>query len=95
VFWRSGAETLGSFHYKKRRKSGALLPCRVHVFAMEVVRQRRRWPEKRAREICWCSLEETFERVTEPDFADLSPSSLRHQAVCVERRMGASTAVAN
>ena len=59
-------ETLGSFHYNKRRKSGEIVLCKVHVFAMEVARQRRSWPEKRARETCWCSLEEALERVTDP-----------------------------
>ena len=59
-------ETLGSFRYNKRRKSGEIVPCKVHVFTMEVVRQRRHWPEKRARETCWCSIEEALARVTDP-----------------------------
>ena len=64
-------EALGSFHYNKRRKSGEILSCKVHVFAMEVVHQRRSWAEKAARDICWCSLEEALARVTEPSLRRL------------------------
>jgi 8-oxo-dGTP pyrophosphatase MutT (NUDIX family) len=64
-------EALGTFQYNKRRKSGEIVPCRVHVFAMEVVHQRRSWAEKAARDICWCSLEEALARVTEPSLRRL------------------------
>lgn len=60
------AETLGSFNYNKLRKSGEIVPCKVHVFAMEVLHQHRKWAEKRARETRWCSLEEALAHVTEP-----------------------------
>jgi 8-oxo-dGTP pyrophosphatase MutT (NUDIX family) len=66
VLGEVAAKTLGSFHHNKRRKSGEIVPCKVHIFTMEVVRQRRRWPEKRARETCWCSLKEALSKVTEP-----------------------------
>ena len=66
VLGEVAAETLGSFHYNKRRKSGEIVPCKVHVFAMQVVRQRRRWAEKSARETCWCSLEDALARVADP-----------------------------
>jgi ADP-ribose pyrophosphatase YjhB (NUDIX family) len=56
----------GSFHYEKRRKSGEVLSCQVEVFAMEVLRRRRSWPEKGARESRWCSVEEALARVSEP-----------------------------
>ena len=57
---------LGAFHYEKRRKSGEALPCRVEVFAMQVLRQRRSWPEKSVRQACWCSVEDALARVSEP-----------------------------
>ena len=57
------AQAVGSFSYQKRRKSGDLLSCKVEVFPMEVVRQRRSWPEKDARETCWCSINEAVARV--------------------------------
>ncbi len=59
-------EKLGSFSYSKQRKSGEVVSCKVHVFPMEVVHQRRNWAEKAARETSWCSLEEAIQRVTEP-----------------------------
>jgi 8-oxo-dGTP pyrophosphatase MutT (NUDIX family) len=60
------AEPVGSFSYEKRRKSGEVLPCKVEVFPMEVVRQRRSWPEKDSRQTCWCSIDEALTRVPEP-----------------------------
>jgi 8-oxo-dGTP pyrophosphatase MutT (NUDIX family) len=66
VLGEIASETLGSFRYSKLRKSGEIVPCEVHVFAMEVLRQRRNWAEKSAREIRWCSPDEALARVTEP-----------------------------
>ena len=60
------SKPLGAFHYEKRLKSGETLHCKVEVFAMEVQRQRRKWPERAARESCWCSAEEALARVSEP-----------------------------
>lgn len=57
---------LGAFHYEKRRKSGEALHCRVEVFAMQVLNQRRSWPEKSIRQARWCSVEEALSRVSEP-----------------------------
>ena len=58
-------DAIGTFRYRKQRKSGEFLSCEVHVFAMRVEKRRRTWPEKRARESCWCSLSEALERVSE------------------------------
>jgi 8-oxo-dGTP pyrophosphatase MutT (NUDIX family) len=58
--------SIGWFCYLKRRKSGELLPCKVEVFALEVHRQRRTWPEKHLRETRWCSPAEALARVEEP-----------------------------
>jgi 8-oxo-dGTP pyrophosphatase MutT (NUDIX family) len=57
---------LGSFHYEKRLKSGEPIRCKVETFAMEVLRQRRNWPEKGERETHWCSPEEAIARVSAP-----------------------------
>ena len=59
------SKPLGSFHYEKRQKSGDTLPCKVDVFALEVLHRRRNWPEKATRESCWCSAEEALVRVSE------------------------------
>jgi 8-oxo-dGTP pyrophosphatase MutT (NUDIX family) len=66
VLGEMGVKALGSFRYDKRRKSGEIVPCKVDVFAMEVVHQRRSWAEKGKRETCWCSIEEALARVSEP-----------------------------
>jgi 8-oxo-dGTP pyrophosphatase MutT (NUDIX family) len=60
------AKALGSFTYDKRRKSGDVVRCEVHVFTMEVLHQRRTWAEKTARETRWCSVEEALTHVSEP-----------------------------
>ena len=61
-----GPKALGSFLYNKHRKSGEVTPCKVHVYPMRVISQRRSWPDKRTRETCWCSPEEALGRVTDP-----------------------------
>jgi 8-oxo-dGTP pyrophosphatase MutT (NUDIX family) len=95
VLGEVATEALGTFRYNKRRKSGEFVPCEVHVFAMEVVRQRRSWAEKAARDICWCSLEEALARVTEPSlkrliakFGKMSGRWLNHR---VSDRIAAAT----
>lgn len=62
----TGSRPVGSFDYLKRRKTGETIPCHVAVFALEVERQRRAWPEKALRETCWCPVEEAIARVGEP-----------------------------
>jgi 8-oxo-dGTP pyrophosphatase MutT (NUDIX family) len=50
--------SVGSFRYKKRLKKGRVAVCDVHVFPLNVARQRQRWPEKNQREIKWVSVKE-------------------------------------
>jgi len=57
---------IGSFHYDKRRKSGEVVRCEVHVFPLEVLHQRRTWAEKAVRKIRWCSVEDALAQVGEP-----------------------------
>lgn len=66
VVGATASRPVGSFSYLKRRKSGETISCRVAVFALEVERQRRSWPEKALRETCWCSVEEALTRVSDP-----------------------------
>jgi 8-oxo-dGTP pyrophosphatase MutT (NUDIX family) len=42
-----GRDPIGSYSYKKRLKSGAVVACEVHVFPLEVKHQQKRWLEKR------------------------------------------------
>lgn len=56
-------KALGTYRYKKLRKSGEILPCVVHVYAMEVQSRSRTWVEKKARESRWCSVPDALERL--------------------------------
>src|SRR5277367_6139224 len=46
---------LSRFSYEKRLKNGSVALCEVKVFALEVERQRRKWPEKKERQFKWLS----------------------------------------
>ena len=52
-------------------RNGAVLPCKVEVFPLEVERQRKRWPEMAERTTRWFGAEEAAARVVEPDLAML------------------------
>src|SRR5262249_48508559 len=45
----------GSFTYRKRLKSGRLVPCEVQVFPLKVRRQKKLWPERQQRKVKWVS----------------------------------------
>ena len=55
--------SVGSFRYKKRLKKGRVTVCIVHVFPLNVARQRLQWPEKNQREIKWVSVQEAAKAV--------------------------------
>ena len=80
VVGEMASSPLGSFSYGKRRKTGETVPCKVAVFALEVARQRRTWPEKSVRETCWCSVDEALARVTELGLKRLIAKFAREQA---------------
>ena len=48
-------QSVGSFSYEKRLKKGGVVACEVLVFALEVKRQSKEWPEKRERKVRWLS----------------------------------------
>lgn len=73
-------QAIGSFSYLKRRKTGETVPCEVAVFALEVERQRRTWPEKAVRETCWCLVDEAVERVSDPGLKRVIARFARKQA---------------
>ena len=52
-----GRDAIGTYRYEKRRKSGAVLPCIVHVFPLRVTGQRKHWPEQGQRKLAWLSPE--------------------------------------
>jgi len=60
------AEPIGDFPYRKQRKSGAAVRCRVDVYPLQVEHQLRDWPEKSVRETRWCSVEDALARTGNP-----------------------------
>jgi 8-oxo-dGTP pyrophosphatase MutT (NUDIX family) len=62
---------LGCYHYQKRMKNGAALTCRVDVFPMRVIRQRKNWPEKNQRVTQWFPYATAAEQVLEPELREL------------------------
>jgi 8-oxo-dGTP pyrophosphatase MutT (NUDIX family) len=59
-------QSLGEFDYPKTLKTGANQPCRVTVFALEVVTQRDAWREQTQRSTRWFGWEAAAEAVQEP-----------------------------
>ncbi len=60
-----GKKPIGSFSHRKS-KQGNVVVCEVHVFALEVRRQRKSWREKGEREVQWFSPDEAARTVREP-----------------------------
>ena len=66
-----GRDPIGSYSYKKRLKSGAVVACEVHVFPLEVKHQQKRWLEKSEREFHWFSSTDAAKAVKEPVLSDI------------------------
>ncbi|HSP25212.1 MAG TPA: NUDIX hydrolase [Saliniramus sp.] len=64
-------ESLGSFTYQKRLKTRKYVACEVDVYAMEVSKEAKRWPERDERERRWFEPEVAARHVTEPELADI------------------------
>jgi 8-oxo-dGTP pyrophosphatase MutT (NUDIX family) len=58
--------SVGSFSYEKRLKSGSVVECEVRVFALEVKRQQKDWPERKQRQFKWLSANAAARAVQEP-----------------------------
>ena len=71
VAGKTGGKPVGSYHYLKERKDGGGVPCRVDVFALQVISELDDWPEKGAREISWLPVEQAAVRVAEPGLREL------------------------
>lgn len=65
---------LGSYRYRKRRKTGASLMVDVDVFPLAVSRELARWKEQNERERRWFTLTEAVENVEEQDLRELMRS---------------------
>jgi len=62
---------IGSFHYQKRLKNGAVILCRVDVFPMQVLRQAKHWPEQGQRVTQWFTYTDAAEEVLEAELKKL------------------------
>jgi len=71
VVGRVRKDPLGFFLYEKHLRTGSIVVCNVQVFALEVQRQRRNWPERHVREIKWLSPGQAARAVREPMLAKI------------------------
>ncbi len=62
---------LGDFDYEKRMKGGGFVDCRVEVYALQVERQRKKWPEKGQRATFWFPYAIAAGQVDEPDLREI------------------------
>ncbi len=86
VSGRIGKAPIGAYRYVKRLKNGAPLVCDVDVFALEVARQRKRWPEQHQRTAHWFTVAEAAEAVHEPELQALIERFGRVMAQAKARR---------
>lgn len=59
------------YRYNKIFGPGFALPCIVDVYAMQLDKKLKRWPEKFERKRYWMPLREAAQSVHEPDLRDL------------------------
>jgi 8-oxo-dGTP pyrophosphatase MutT (NUDIX family) len=92
VIGQIAKRSIGAFHYEKRLTGGATVICEVHVYALAVQGQRKRWPERRMRTQRWFTPHEAAEVVEEPELSallrGLTATNLKKPPR--ERRVGAS-----
>jgi len=70
-------DAIGHFETAKRRASGVKQPCRIEVFALEVVSVCTDFPEAGQRKAQWFCLGEAVENLREPALGDLILSHFR------------------
>lgn len=64
-------EPVGYYMYEKGLAQGMTVPCKVHVYALEVDDLCKNFPEKDERRLEWVSPSEAAERVAEPGLKSL------------------------
>ena len=79
---------IGSYRYRKKRRSGASLMFDVEVFPLAVTAELDVWKEKDERERRWFSLSEAAEAVEEPDLQKLIRSFDQSEFKAATRRTG-------
>jgi 8-oxo-dGTP pyrophosphatase MutT (NUDIX family) len=70
---RGGADNipLGFYTYGKTLADGTAQPTVVEVFALQVRKEAKNWPEKAERQTLWMTPQEAAKRVQEPGLAEL------------------------
>ena len=66
-----GSAPLGSYHYDKRRRNGAITRTEVQLFRLTVAEELDDWPERGQRERRWFSPQEAAQAVDEPELKAL------------------------
>lgn len=69
-----GEAPIGAYAYRKRERPAHAAAIRVELFLLEVLVQKRRWPERHERRRRWCAPEEAAALVAEPELARLLAS---------------------
>ena len=64
-------EPFGRYFYRKRRRTGAVLPAEVQLFRMRVEEEREDWPERGERERRWFAPQEAAAAVAEGELAEM------------------------
>ena len=62
---------LGIFTYNKRLRSGIAKPATVEVYALQVEKNLKKWPERSQRRLEWMPVSEAVKLVQEPGLAIL------------------------
>jgi len=86
---------LGTYRYRKRRRSGASLMIDVDVFPLAVTEELADWKERDERERRWFTLPEAATKVDESDLRDLMRSFGPSEFEAAARRNGMLATVAN
>jgi 8-oxo-dGTP pyrophosphatase MutT (NUDIX family) len=62
---------LGAYKYEKRLKDSASVTCRVDVFPLLALKQKKSWPEKNQRAAHWFPASVAAEQVDEPELREI------------------------
>jgi uncharacterized protein len=62
---------IGFYTYFKRRRDQTTYPVSVEVFLLRVDKQRKKWPEKGKRDLCWLSVADAMAKIEEPGVVPL------------------------
>ena len=77
---------IGRYIYAKRLKAGSkAVPCELQVYALEITKQERRWPELGQREVRWCRSAEAIALVNESQLSEIIVDFVEHCAEAAGR----------